>query len=128
MNFAAGMQPGQHDLGRGDAFLRVDIGRDAAPVVAHGDAAVAVQGQFDAGGEAGLDLVHRVVDDLERHVMQAGAVIGVADIHARAAADGIEAFKDRDRGGVIGFGVRVRRRRGVVGHAGGRLQDAGLIL
>ncbi len=117
VELAAGMQPGQHDLGRGDAFLLMDIGRDAAAVVAHGDAAVAVQGQFDMGGKAGLDLVHRVVDDLERHVMQAGAVIGVPDIHPRAAAHGIEAFEDRNRCGVIRFGVRIGGRRGVVRHA-----------
>ena len=47
VELAAGVQPGQHHFGRGDAFLGVDVGRDAAPVVAHGDAAVAVQHQLD---------------------------------------------------------------------------------
>ena len=44
-----------------------------------------------AGGVAGLRLVDRVVDDLEGHVVQAGAVIGVADVHARPLAHGVEA-------------------------------------
>ncbi len=101
VELAAGMQPGQHHLGGGDAFLGMDVGRDAAAVVAHGDAAVAVQRQFDPRGKSRLGLVHRVVDDLERHVMQAGAVIGVADIHAGAAAHRVEAPQDRDGRGVI---------------------------
>ena len=125
VELAAGVQAGQHDLGRGDAFLDVHVGRNASAIIAHGDAAVAVQGQFDVGGEPGLDLVHRVVDDLERHVMQAGTVIGVPDIHARSAAHGIEAFEDRNRGGVIRIGVRIGGRRGVVRHAGERLHTVG---
>ena len=115
----AGMQPGQHHLGRGNAFLEVDVRRNAAPIVAHGDAAVAVQHQLDMRGKPRLRLVHRVVDDLERHVMQARAVIGVADIHAGAATHRIEALQDRNGRRVIG--VRIRRRRGVFGHAGKRL-------
>ena len=41
---------------------------------------------------AGERLVDGVVDDLEHHVVQAGAVIGVADVHAGALADGLEAL------------------------------------
>ena len=110
VELAARVQPGQHHLGGRDAFLLVDVGRDAAAVVAHGDAAVAVQRQLDLGGEAGLRLVHRVVDDLERHVVQAGAVIGVADIHARPLAHGVQAAQDGDRGGVVGSPFRARNR------------------
>ena len=51
VEFAAGMQAGQHDLGGGDAFLGVDIGGNAAAVVAHRDAAVAVQDQLARVGE-----------------------------------------------------------------------------
>ena len=120
VELAAGVQPGQHDLGGGDAFLGVDVGGNAAPVVAHRDAAVAVQHQLDARGETGLRLIDGVVDDLERHVMQARAVVGVADIHAGAPAHRIEALQDRNGCGVIG--VRIRLRRGVFGHADGRLQ------
>ena len=49
------------------------------------------------GGEAGLGFVHRVVDDFEAHVVQAGAVIGVADIHARPLAHGVEPLQHPDR-------------------------------
>ena len=52
-------------------------------------------------GEAGQRLVDGVVDDLVDHVMQARAVIGIADIHARPLAHGIEALEDLDQFGVI---------------------------
>ena len=124
VELAAGMQLGQHHLGGGDAFLVVDVGRNAAPVVAHRHAAIAVQRQRHPVGMAGLGLVHRVVDDLESHMMQAGAVIGVADIHARPLAHGIQATQHGDRGGVVGVvigggggGFRLGLRRGVLGHA-----------
>ena len=41
---------------------------------------------------AGQRLVDGVVDDLEHHVVQTGAVIGVADVHAGALAHRIEAL------------------------------------
>ena len=54
----------------------------------------------------GQRLVDGVVDDLVDHVVQAGAVIGVADIHARPLAHRIEALQDLDRlGAVIGRSV-----------------------
>ena len=46
----------------------------------------------DAVAVAGQGLVDGVVDDFEHHVVQAAAVIGVADVHARPFAYGIEAF------------------------------------
>ncbi len=127
VELAAGMQLGQHHLGGGDAFLGMDIGRDAAPVIAHRHAAIAVQDGDDMAGIAGLRLVHRVVDDLEAHMVQAGAVIGVADIHARALADGIQPFQDADRGGVIGIvfqklGLGLRHR---LGHKNGCSRNVG---
>ena len=48
-------------------------------------------------GVAGQRLVDGVVDDLVDHVVEAGAVIGVADIHARPLAHRVEALEDLDR-------------------------------
>ena len=64
----------------------------------------------DERGVAGQRLVDGVVDDLIDHVMQAGAVVGVADIHAGTLAHGVEAAQHLDRiraifggrGGVVG--------------------------
>ncbi len=71
VEFTAGVEAGEDDLGGGDTFLGVDIGGNAAAVVTHCDGAVAVQHEFAIVGEPGLRLVDGVVDDLEGHVMQA---------------------------------------------------------
>ena len=49
----------------------------------------------------GQGLIDRVVDDLKHHVMQAGSVAGIADIHAGAFAHGFEAFEDFDAVGIV---------------------------
>ncbi len=97
VELSAGMELGHDDLGRRNAFALVDVDRNAAAVVAHGDGIVGVEHDLDRGGVAGERLVDRVVDDFVDHVMQAGAVIGVADIHARPLAHGIEALQNPDR-------------------------------
>ena len=61
-------------------------------------------------GVAGQRLVDGVVDDFVDHVMQAGDVIGVADVHARALADGVEAFENFDVFGGVVAGDRRRLR------------------
>jgi hypothetical protein len=38
-------------------------------------------------------------------VVQARAVVGVADVHAGPLADGLEALQDLDFGGVVGVGL-----------------------
>ena len=48
-------------------------------------------------------LVDGVVDHLVDHVVQAGAVVGVADIHAGALAHRVEAPQHLDRVGSVGF-------------------------
>ena len=97
VEFAAGMELGHDDLGRRDAFALVDVDGNAAAVVAHGHRIVGVEHDLDPRRVAGQRLVDGVVDDLIDHVMQAGAVIGVADIHARPLAHGIEALQNPDR-------------------------------
>ena len=64
----------------------------------------------DQRGVAGERLVDGVVDDLVDHVVQAGAVVGVADIHARALAHRVEAAQHLDRVGAVVVAVRVARR------------------
>ena len=69
-----------------NAFLRMDIDRNAAAVILHRDGPVAVQ--YDVYGIAvsGQGLVDRVIDHLVDHMMQSRSVIGVTDIHARPLA------------------------------------------
>ena len=111
VEFPAGVQLGHDDLGRRDLLLLVDAGRHAATVVGDGAGAVGVQRHRDQLGVAGERLVDGVVDDLVNHVMQARAVVGVADIHARAFAHGVETAQNLDRIGVIGIGSRLNVRQ-----------------
>ena len=100
---AAGMEHGEHDLGRALALVatdRVGVDGDAAPVVLDAAAAVGEQGDADAVGEAGHRLVDGVVDDLPDEVVQAGEP-GGADVHARALAHRIEALEHLDVLGAV---------------------------
>jgi hypothetical protein len=93
---AAGMQLGEHELDRADALGRVDVGGDAAPVVAHPHAAVGLQRDVDGVGIPGQGLVDRVVDDLPDEVVQA-ALAGGPDVHAGPLADGLQPLEHGDR-------------------------------
>ena len=117
VEFSAGVQLGHDDLGGGHAFALVDVGGDAAAIVAHGAGAVGIERDHDFLGEAGQRFVDGVVDDLVDHVMQARAVVGVADIHARPLAHGIEPLEHLDRFRVIVGGCNRAGLANGFGHA-----------
>ena len=124
VELTAGMQLGHDDLRRRNALFGMDVGRDTAPVVGDGHGAIGVQRHGHEVGMACERFVDRVVDDLVDHVMQAGAVIGVADIHSRTLADRIQAAKDLDGICAIRIGV-VAFRADVFDHPRGRLSRLG---
>jgi hypothetical protein len=101
VELAAGVQLGQDHLERGLAAL-VHVDGDAAAVVLDRDRAVLVDAHIDAVGLAGERLVDGVVDHLPDEVVQP-LHAGVADVHRRALAHGIEAFEDLDGTGVVAF-------------------------
>ncbi|SCU73284.1 conserved hypothetical protein [Cupriavidus necator] len=112
VELAAGVQLGHGDFGRAALgfvlVVELDQGRDAAAVVDNGDRVVAVDGDLDLGAVAGQRFVDGVVQHLEDKVVQAGAVGGITDIHARALAYRLQAFQDLDRRGSVGvFLLRV---------------------
>ncbi len=114
VEFSAGVELGHDDLSGRHPFALVDVGRNAAPVVMYGAGTVRVEGDDHLRGIACQRLVDGVVDDLVHHVVEAGAVVGVADIHPRPLAHRVEALEDLDRirvviggeGGILasGFG------------------------
>src|SRR5690606_4307809 len=97
----AGVQLGHDDLRRGHVLFLVDVHRDAAAVVEHRDRAVLVDGDDDFVGVPGERFVDRVVHDFEHHVVQAGAVVHVADVHARALSHRFQAAQHGDAAGVV---------------------------
>ncbi|MDT4859281.1 hypothetical protein FQZ97_937830 [compost metagenome] len=101
IELTAGMQHGHDDLGGGNTFLLVDVHRDATTVVAHADGFIRVDGDGDIAAMPCQRFVNRVVDHLEHHVVQTAAIIGIADVHARSLAYGIQAFQDLNVIGVV---------------------------
>lgn len=71
VELTAGVQLGHDDLGRRDALLGVDVGRNAAAIVGHGDRAFRVQRHRHFGGVAGERLVNGIVHHLIDHVVEA---------------------------------------------------------
>ena len=77
------------------------IDRNASAIVDDRAGSIRVQDDGDPVSKAPHGLVDRVVHDLEHHVMQAGAVIGVANVHAGTLAHRIQPFQDLDILGVV---------------------------
>ena len=75
--------------------MRVD--RDAAAVVGDGEESVGAQFDFDERRVSRQRLVHRVVDDFGKQMMQR-LLVGAANVHAGAAAHRLKAFEHLDVG------------------------------
>jgi hypothetical protein len=70
----------------------VQVDRYAAAIIRHRYRFVRVDRDYDGVAMTGERLINGVVDDLEDHVVQTGAIIGVADVHARPLSNGLEAL------------------------------------
>src|SRR4051794_6473501 len=92
VELTACVQDGHDHLCRATPFFLVNIYWDTTAVVGNGDAVVAVDDHVDLRTMTGERLVDRVVYNLEDHVVQAGSIVGITDIHARTFANGIQAF------------------------------------
>jgi hypothetical protein len=90
------VQDGHDDLGGGSTLLWVDICGDPAAIVGDRDAFVGVYGDNDTIAMARQGLIDRIVDNLENHVVQARAIVGVADVHSRALPHRIKSLQDFD--------------------------------
>ena len=101
IELTAGMQHGHDDLGCRATFFGMDVDGNAATVVAHRDGFIGVNDDFDFGAVTGERFVDRVVDDFEHHVVEAGAVIGITDVHAGALANRIEPLQNLDFAGIV---------------------------
>ncbi len=83
----------RHDhFSRRAPLLGVDIHRDPAAVIGDGHGFIGVDGDHDTVTMAGQGLVDGVIDDLENHVVQPRAVIGITDVHPGAFPHRIKTF------------------------------------
>ena len=88
-----------------NAFFSVHAGRDAAPVIFDRNRPVGIQCNDDFVAMARQRFVDRIVTNFEHHMVKAGTVIGVADVHAGTLADRIQPLENFDRICIIGVGV-----------------------
>ena len=103
------MQFRHNDLGGGPPELVVllDAGRNATSVIEDRNGVIGVDGHQDFIAVACERLVNRIVDDLEDHMMQTGAVGGIPDVHAGALTDGFQPFQYLDAIGVVIAHIRL---------------------
>ena len=105
----AGMQDGHDDLGSGAALFRVQVHRYSTAVVGDGYDVVAFNRDLDVGAVSGERFINGVVHHFEDHVVEAGTVVGIANIHPGPFANGIKAAEYLDAGGIVtcthGLGV-----------------------
>ena len=105
---AARVQRRQDHLQRAQfAKLRMRIDRNAAPVIAHRQPVPLFQRHLDEAGVACHRLIHRVVENFRRQMMQRG-LIRPADIHTRALTDRLQPLQDLN---VLRRVIRVVTRR-----------------
>jgi hypothetical protein len=103
LELAAGVQLGHDHFGGGDAFFAMNAGRNAAAIVLDRDRAIRVEFDQNEVAMPRQCLVDGVVRHLENHVVQARSVVGIADIHARALANGVKALEHLDLVSAIGI-------------------------
>src|SRR6185436_18460704 len=89
VELSARVQHGQRHLDTGLLQRRVQVDREATPVVDHPDAAVLGQNYIDGVAVAGERLIHRVVHDLPDEVVEP-TFTGGPDIHAWSFAHRIQ--------------------------------------
>ena len=105
VKLTARVQLGHNDLGRRHTLFRVNIHGNPAPVVADGNRVIRVNFDGHIVRVACQSFVDAIVHDFIDHVVQAGAVVSVTDIHAGAFANRLQAFENFDRIRAILLGV-----------------------
>ena len=91
IEFSAGMQDGQNDFGSTLPFFMCVDGNPST-VVLNSHRTIRMNHHIDLIAVTCQGLINRVIHDLKHHMMQACAVIGVADIHPRTLFHSLKPF------------------------------------
>ena len=100
VELAACMEHRHHDFQGRFLFFLMEIHRNAAAIVLHGDGVVLVDGHLDVVAVSGHGLVDGVVHHLVHQVVQA-VLADVSDIHGGTLAHSLQAFQHLDVAGRI---------------------------
>jgi len=96
---------GHHDLSGRNPLFGMNINGNAAAIVDDSARSVSIQNDMNFRRKAGQRLVDGVVDHLIDHVVEAGAIVRIADVHARAFADGVQATQNLNVFRAVVFGA-----------------------
>ena len=113
LELAASVQLGHDDLCGGNALFLMHAGWNAAAIIFDRNRTIGVQFDQHKVTMSGQRLVNGIVGNFEHHVVQAATVIRVANIHAGALTNRVEALQNLDAVCtifiLIGVGCAVRR-------------------
>ena len=98
IELTAGVQHGHDHLSGADTLFGVHVHGNTAAVIRYGDGFIRVDHHPDLGTVPGQGFVDGVIDHLENHVMQTGAVIRITDVHAGTFANGVQTLQHLDAG------------------------------
>lgn len=112
---SASVEGGHDDFECGFLLLGVTIDRDAAAIIDHGHNIVTANGAGDGIADSSQRFIDRIVDEFADEVVQA-ALVGAANVHAGALANGFEALENLNLLGTIRL---VHCRSILDGHVGG---------
>ena len=115
LELAAGMQLSHDNFSCRNAFFLVHASWNAATIIFDRYRTIGIEFDQHKIAMPRERLVDGIVGNFKHHVMQATAIIGVADIHAWALAHCIQAFQNLDAIGTIFIlvGVSCAIRRGI---------------
>jgi hypothetical protein len=85
--------------------VKLDASRNAATVIGYRNRIVGMNGDHDVVAMPGQSFINGVIDNLEHHVVQPGAIRGIADVHAGAFAYCLQTFQLLNRRFIVGGGV-----------------------
>ena len=103
VELTARVQNRHNDLCRRNTLF-VLLCRNAAPVIANTHRFIGVNDNVDLATVPRQCLINRVIDDFKDHVVEAGSVVRIANVHAWSFSDGIQTFQYfNTRRVVIGF-------------------------
>ena len=97
IKFTAGMQLRHDHFGCRNALFSVNINRNAPAIISDRHRPILIQLYLDNVTMPGKRLINRIIDNLIDHVMQPGAIIGVANIHAGALANSVQTAQHLNR-------------------------------
>jgi len=107
VELASGVQLGHYNFCGGTLLFVVflDLGRNPAPVVLHADRIIGMYGHGYRVAMTGQRFVYGIINDFKYHMVQAGAIAGVTNIHPRPLAHRLQSLEDLYAIGIIVIAV-----------------------